>query len=39
MGTPEQELEPKYFIEGETHARGGKNQEFCFAESMQPAAA
>jgi hypothetical protein len=23
MGTPESELESKYFIEGEAHARGG----------------
>jgi len=28
MGTPEQELEFKYFIEGEAHAREGDRKEF-----------
>jgi len=38
MGTPESELESKYFIEGDAHARGGKKKEFRFVELLCAAA-
>jgi len=35
MGTPVSELESKYFIKGDAHARGGKERKFLLWEFLR----